>query len=340
MTIKEFIKSKYFFIQLFLAVILAIIILWLSLRLLDVYTLHGRTITVPDLEGLYEEDVKTLLGSLNLDYALQDSIYDDSRKRGTVAAQEPIPGNEVKRGRTIYLTMIAKLPEMVTVPDLTDLTLRQAIALLNNHGLKVGKLEYTPSIAKNAVIKQKYNHGTIKPGTKLEKNTKIDLVLGDGHATSKVTVPLVVGMARQEAQNEINRASLNIGNEIFLDDDSVNVKVYRQEPDVLHSTKFLNIGSTIDIYYRSVKDFDFESYLNEILMVDVPLLYGKSPEEARAIIKQSFLKVGNEVFEKDVSEEDARVHRQKPDYFDDVMTIKRGSEINLWYRPLEDFDDD
>ncbi len=339
MTFKDFIKSKYLFIQLFLATVLVIIILWLSLKFLDIYTLHGRTITVPDLEGLYEEDVETLLGDQNLNYTIHDSIYDESRTRGTVAAQEPFAGTEVKRRRTIYLTMVAKLPEMVTVPDLTDLTLRQAIALLNNHGLKVGKLEYAPSIAKNAVIKQKYKHGTIKPGTMLETGTPIDLVLGDGMSESKVPVPFIIGLTRQEAQMEINRASLNLGNEIYLDHDSVNVKVYKQEPDAFNDTVNLTLGSTVNIYYRSADEFDFESYLEEILSVDVPILYGKPPEEARKNIEQSFLKVGNEIFEKEVSEEDARVYRQEPDYFD-VVSVRRDTEINLWYRALEDFDDE
>ncbi len=339
MTFKDFIKSKYFFIQLFLAAVLAIIIFWLSLRFLDIYTLHGRTITVPDLEGLYEEDVKTLLDDLNLNYTIHDSIYDETRKRGTVAAQEPVAETDVKRRRTIYLTMVAKLPEMVTVPDLTDLTLRQAIALLNNHGLKVGNLEYAPSIAKNAVIKQKYKHGTIKPGTMLETGTPIDLVLGDGMSESHVPAPFIIGLTRQEARMQINRASLNLGNEIYLDDDSVNVKVYKQEPDPLKDAAKLKLGSTVNIYYRSADEFDFDGYLEQILSVDVPILYGKPPEEARKTIEQSFLKVGNEIFEKEVSEENARVYKQEPDYFD-VTSVRRGTEINLWYRALKDFDDE
>ena len=339
MTIKDFLKSKYFFIQLILACILAVVILWFSLKLLDIFTHHGRTITVPNLKGLYEEDVKTILDNANLNYTIHDSIYDETRKRGTVAAQEPSPENEVKRGRTIYITMVAKLPEMVTVPDLADLSLRQAIALLHNHGLKVGKLNYVPSIAKNAVIEQKYNNGAIEPGTMLEKGTAIDLVLGEGLSSSKAPVPFIIGKTRQEALMEINQAALNPGNEIFLDDDSVNVKVYRQRPDVTKQTTYLNMGSTVDIYYRSVNEVDFDEHLERLLNVDIPLLYGKTPENARELIKRSSLTVGNEIFENNVSEEKARVHRQEPDYFEETRA-KRGSSINLWYRAIEDFEDE
>ncbi len=339
MNLKEFFKSKYFFTQLILAGILAIVILWLSLKFLDIYTLHGQTIEVPDLEGLYKEDVITLLEDRNLNYDIHDSIYDPEREKETVAAQDPLPGINVKRGRTIYLTMVARLPEKTVMPQLTDLSLRHALTLLETHGLKVGKLEYVPNIAKNAVLEQKYKHGTIKPGTKIEKGTPIDLVLGKGLTSEKVPVPFVIGMTREEALMEINRSSLNIGEEEYLDNDSVNVKVYQQRPDVLEKTSYLKMQSTVDLYYRSADDFDFDSYMDEIMMVEIPLLYGKSPEEARDVIKKSSLKVGDEVFEKNATEEDGKVYEQKPDYFEQ-KSIKRGSKINLWYRTLEDFDDD
>ncbi len=339
MTLKEFLKSKYFFIQLLLAAFLAIAILWLALKFLDIYTLHSRTIEVPDLERLDKEDAQTVLDDNNLNYNIRDSIYDADREKGTVAAQDPAAGNEVKRGRTIYLTTVAELPEMVTMPELTDLSLRQAIAILDNHGLKVGELEYVSNIAKNAVIEQKYKDGAIEPETKLEKGTPIDLVLGDGLSAEKVPVPFVVGLDRHEAMMKINRASLNLGEEIYLDDDTVNVKVYEQEPSALEEVPQIEMGRTVDLYYRSVEEFDFESYLEEIQMVDVPLLYGKTPEEARELIRESSLTVGSEVFENDVSEEDARVYEQDPDYFDELQ-IKRGSEINIWYRALEDFDEE
>ncbi len=338
MTFKEFLKSKYFIIQLSLAVLAFIFILWLSLKFLEMYTHHGRTTTVPDLEGLHEEEVETLLDELNLNYAIHDSIYDLSRKRGTVAAQEPFSGNEVKRGRTIYLTIVAELPEQIVMPELTDLSLRQALAILKNHGLEVGELKYKPNIAKNAVIEQKYNQGIIEPGTIIEIGTPIDLVLGKGLDSSKVSVPFFIGKTRHEALMEISRASLNLGREIYMDEDSINVKVYRQNPSVIEEVPYVNMGSNVDLYYRSTNEFDFDSYLDEIMNVDVPILYGKSPKEVRNIIKESYVVIGNEIFQKDADENNARVYKQEPDYFEKTK-MERGSKINIWYKALEDFEE-
>ncbi len=339
MTFKEFIKSKYFFIQLGLAAILFVIILWLSLRFLDLYTLHGHSIEVPDLEDLKKEEAITIINDLNLNYTIRDSIYDQDREKGSIAAQDPLPGNEVKRGRNIYLTMVATMPEKVTMPDLTDLSLRQAISILNNHGLKVGELKHVHHIAKNAVVDQKFKDGTINPGTLVEKGTHIDLILGKGLSESETPTPFVIGKTREEALMEINRASLNIGKEEYLDDDSTNVRVYKQNPGVIEETVYLRLGSTVDLYYRSEETFDFESYLEEIMQVDVPILYGKSVEEAHEAIKNAALVIGKEVFENNVSKENAKVYDQNPDYFESPK-IKRGEKINIWYRAIEDFDED
>jgi eukaryotic-like serine/threonine-protein kinase len=314
-----------------------IALLWFSLKMLDVYTMHGKTITVPELEGMTPDEAQRVLKRANLRLVLNDSIFDTNREKGTIASQNPEPGTEVKKNRTIYLTMVALLPEMIPMPDLTDLSLRQALALLETYGLKVGRLEHVPNIARNAVLQQKYNNGTIEPGTLIEKGTSIDLVLGTGVADSNVPVPLLIGKTRAEATNLLNLASLNVGQEVFLDEDEENVRVFRQSPNVLNSREYLPLGSTVDLYYRSVEEFDFEEYLNETLSVTTPDLYGKSPEDVFQILQDMNLSLGEEVFERNVSVENARVFRQEPD-FSNTPTILRGSKINIWYRDLKDFD--
>ena len=136
MSVKQFISGKLFLRQLMLAFAVGIVIIWGSLKLLDVYTHHGRTIVVPDLEGLSESAAGDLLESYQLRYQINDSIFDDERDKGTISSQDPVPGTEVKKNRTIYLTLVAIMPEMVPMPDLTDLSLRQAMSMLETHGLK------------------------------------------------------------------------------------------------------------------------------------------------------------------------------------------------------------
>ncbi len=332
----DFVKSKRFLRHALLAAAAGIVVLWVMLKLLDVYTLHGRSITVPDLSGLTESEVATVLRKMDLRYTVNDSIFDDERPKGTIAAQDPAPGIEVKKNRTIYLTKIAVLPEMVPMPDLTDLSMRQAMALLDAYGLKVGNMEYRHDIAQNAVLQQKFNQGNIEPGTLVEKGTAIDLVIGRGLGEAMVAVPLLIGKSRNEAIATLSSLSLNVGTEEFLDGEAESPTVYQQTPDPTSRRQHLQAGSSINLVYRSASRFDFDEYMESLLTMPIPLLYGKSPEEVIETLTENSLELGNETFENNVSRQDARVYRQEPEY-DQEGLIRKGTKVDVWYRPVDQF---
>ncbi len=331
----DFLFSRHFLRQLVIAAALGVIIIWGSLKLLDLYTLHGQSIQVPDLEGYMEKEAGEILSSLDLRYVINDSLFDESRPEGSIAWQDPAPKTEVKRNRTIYLTTVAVLPEMVPMPDLVDLSHRHAMSILETHGLTVGRLEYQPDIARGAVLKQKFNEGIIEPGTPVQKGTAIDLVLGEGLDENITIVPVVIGMAREEAIRALNRAALNVGKEAIMDDNKENIKVYLQDPDPLDGAQYVQAGSTVDLFYRSIDVFDFEEYLEQLLSVPMPNLLGLSPREVQMILEKSELEIGMEAFEEGASRDNARVYRQEPEY-QEGMIIPKGRSIDIWYEPLEE----
>jgi eukaryotic-like serine/threonine-protein kinase len=330
MSLLSFIKSKTFRYHFLLALAAGIAFLWFSFKALDVYTRHGRTIEVPDLSGMNKEEAHRALKKIDLRMVINDSIFDTTREKGSVASQNPAAGAEVKKNRAIYLTTVAVLPEMVAMPDLTDLSFRQAQALLLTYGLEVGQLDYVANIARNAVLQQKYNNGTIQPGTLVEKGTRINLVLGTGVGSSYVNVPLVIGRPRDEAIRLINSSSLNIGQEVFLDETEENLMVYRQSPNVLNRPQKVAMGSTVDLYYRSSDNFDFQEYAEEVLGVPTPNLLGKTPLDVFEILEEQLLVLGEEVFEDNSTTENARVIRQSPDPTEQP-NILRGTQIDIWY---------
>lgn len=325
--------------QLLLAASLSVIIIWGVLKILDIYTLHGRTIIVPALEGYHPEDAGLLLTEKNLRYVINDSVFDNTRERGTIALQDPAPGTEVKRNRTIYLTTVAVLPEMVPMPDLTDLSRRQAVSLLETHGLRVGRIEYRPDIARNAVLEQKFNDGVIEAGAPVAKGTSIDLVLGEGLGENITFVPFVVGMKPEEAARTLISASLNVGEEVYMGESSTNPKVYLQDPDPLKKPVYLQAGSMVDLFYRSADDFDFEAYLEELLSVPIPRLIGKTPDEVRILLESQDLEVGLEIFEDGATRENAVAKKQEP-VFEEGVIIPKGESIDVWYEPAEEIEID
>jgi beta-lactam-binding protein with PASTA domain len=330
MNLTKKIKDSGILYHVLVAFCLTVAIIWITVKLLDIFTLHGKSKPVPDLMGLTESEVKASLRGTGLRYKIIDSIFDDHFPKGTVANQDPLPETRVKKSRTIYLTKIAVLPEMVVVPDIKDLSLRQGLALLNAHGLREGNLEYRPDIANNAILEQSFRGEPIAPGTSVEKGSKIDLVIGRGLDQTLVTVPVLIGKTRDEAVSIIRSSMLSLGLEEFIDDPDDNPVVYDQRPNPVNLNQRLNAGSAINLVYRSANKFDFDEYVTTLLYVEIPNLKGKSPQDVEAILSELFLEIGNETFQNNVTRQNAKAVGQMPEYKAGTK-IKKGSKIDVWY---------
>ncbi len=161
----------------------AIGVLWF----LDYYTNHdAELVSVEDLESVPVKEALKKLKEKGLEGVVIDTVYKDGAKKLTVINQNPPAGLSVKPGRKVYLVINTNEVPMVVVPDLAMKTsLPQATSILLRRHLKVGKIikKVSPAVrTKNdePVIEQ-YKAGTnevIKPGSKVERNSKIDLVIG------------------------------------------------------------------------------------------------------------------------------------------------------------------
>lgn len=181
MSVVRFLFSKVFIKQLLLAVGIVIILVFVILWWLKSTTNHDQRITVPDLKGMTLDVVKQELDALDLNLKLQDSSnYNPNYPRFSVLEQNPAPGKLVKEGRKIYLVTNASGYPKLPVPNVVGKTKRQAQPTLVAVGFKIGKITYTPHIAKDEVREIRYKGEKIQPGTKLQKTSVIDLVLGDG----------------------------------------------------------------------------------------------------------------------------------------------------------------
>ncbi|MBM3436282.1 MAG: PASTA domain-containing protein, partial [Bacteroidetes bacterium] len=212
-----FLFSKKFIYNLVAAIVILILLLFILFRFISIYTDHGKELVVPDFKGRTVKEVNSLGYKDKFDFFIVDSLYDEYYKSGSIVIQDPPAGSKVKKGRNIYVTIVASLPEMVIVPDLKDLTIRQAINILESSRLKTGKLIYVPSFDKNAVLEQFFDGDTIMPGDTLIKGSVIDLMVGSGDSQYKIPVPFLIGKTREEAIHDINAASFNLGKEDFID---------------------------------------------------------------------------------------------------------------------------
>ena len=181
MSLGNYLKSRVFVAQLLSAIGIVAVLAYLFFHWITFVTNHGEEITVPNLSKLTELQVEEKLDALDLSYEIIDTVdYKSDFPKLTVVQQEPVAGSKVKGGRTIYIKINADTYKMVIVPDLVEKTYRQAVPTLKAVGLQEGEITYVPYLGKDMVMKMMVNGKEIKAGTKILKNSRIDLVLGDG----------------------------------------------------------------------------------------------------------------------------------------------------------------
>ncbi|MTI33451.1 PASTA domain-containing protein [Cytophagales bacterium RKSG123] len=197
-------------------------------------THHKETITVPNLVGRPLEDVERFLKDRNLQFVVtQDSGYSTNYSPLSVLQQNPKAGFKVKENRKIYISLNAKTPPMIGMPNLIDGSLKNAKMILASYGLEVGNLQYVPDLAENAVLSQLYLGKKIKPGTRIAKGSSIDLVIGDGLSKQNFEMPDLTGMDQEEANFNIQALSLQTASVTFVPaQDSLNIPgtIFQQNP--------------------------------------------------------------------------------------------------------------
>ncbi|NUY82146.1 PASTA domain-containing protein [Flavobacterium sp. MAH-1] len=181
MSLKQYLTSRVFALQVLAAIAILFVLGYLFMHWLTFTTDHGHEITVPDLRKLSETQVEEKLDQLDLDYVILDSVdYVKDYPKHSVVTQDPLPGTKVKEDRKIYVKINSSGFTSVRMPDLIEKTYRQAVPTLEALGLVVGKITYKPYLGKDMVLEMRLDGKKIKPGDKIWKSSKIDLVLGDG----------------------------------------------------------------------------------------------------------------------------------------------------------------
>lgn len=176
----RFLISKSFFIQIGIAIISLSLLITIIKWWLGFTTNHEQKIQVPNLNKMSLTNVETTLKELNLDFLVIDSAsYNPKYPKQSVIEQTPESGSFVKEKRKIYLTLNPSKYRDIIIPDLNGKSKRQAITQLQSKGFKIGKFFYIYDY-KDVIRGLKSNGKKLKPGSKLEKNAVIDLILGDG----------------------------------------------------------------------------------------------------------------------------------------------------------------
>lgn len=185
MTIKEFFSFKgnrYFWLNLIAMVVVVVLLAFGILKGLDIYTRHGEGIVVPDVKGMSVNEAEKMFRNHGLTCVVSDSNYVKNKPAGIILDLKPAPGQKVKEGRMVYLTINTLDTPLRVVPDVADnSSLRQAQAKLMAAGFKLAESQLV-SGEKDWVYGVKYRGRELSIGDKAPMGATLTLIVGDGSA--------------------------------------------------------------------------------------------------------------------------------------------------------------
>ncbi len=241
-------KQSFLFNVIFITLI-TLGLLYLFFNSLNWLTNHGKQTTVPALMGKNMSQAVQELEKMGFRINI-DSTYKNDSDPLEVLFQEPEAGTSVKIGRTIFLTINKKIPPSIEMPNLVNMSFRNALLTMHSYYLEMGDTSYRPDVAAGAVLEQWVNGKQIAPGTLIPFGTKINLVIGEG-LSGEQPVPNLIGMTWADAKLLLDSLSLT-SNVIWEGPvaDSNTAIIYMQQPEALNELDFRNSipqGDIIDI---------------------------------------------------------------------------------------------
>lgn len=194
MTTSEFFgkfKSKYLWGNL-AAMALTIVALAFAAKIgIDIYTHHGESIPVPNLVHKSFDDAQQTLDGLGLDMVVSDTGYVKTLPAGCILDQSVTPGERVKSGHIIYVTINSASSPTISLPDVIDnCSLREAMAKLSAMGFKLGQPKYVPG-EPDWVYGIMVNGHEVVAGDKVPTDATLTIVVGNGKLADNDSVEYI-----------------------------------------------------------------------------------------------------------------------------------------------------
>ena len=200
-----------------LAVLLGITTWWVLIG-------PGASIKFPSVVGATTEQANSTLTGLGLLTEVVEERFDEDIAKDRVISTDPLAGDSIAPGGTVKL-VISKGAERYTVPALLALTPEAAVNLLAKSPLKVGEITevFNAKVPKGFVISS-----NPAPGTRVKRDTLVDLVVSKGVETFDLTS--YVGKNGEQALNELTAAGYNVTTTYAFDEKAMPGEVISQNP--------------------------------------------------------------------------------------------------------------
>ncbi|HMS66192.1 MAG TPA: PASTA domain-containing protein [Ignavibacteria bacterium] len=202
---------------------------------------------MPKVIGMNFIEAKKVIEEAGLEIKQGDVKYDENIQIGMILDQNPPQDETVKYGRRIYVT-ISGGEQLAEVPNLKGRSLRDAKFTLEQRGLKLGETvrKNTTEFPEDFVLSQ-----IIQPGSKIKKNSTIDLILSDGPLAGDLKIPSLVGKTLEDAKKVISESKLKLGKITYQTNNELPAgQIVDQYPKF---DKSANENTTVDLFVSRKK---------------------------------------------------------------------------------------
>ena len=200
-------KYKFNYGKFFRTIIVLLCLVTLAIFGKDVFERHffnTRLTVIPNVVNLDKKDAIKYLKEAGLKVKVINSKT-EKVPLDTVYNQDPRPGKEVKVNRVIRIWV--NNGEDVKVPNIVGLELLEARSRLKGQNIQIETIDYFPSNQKYNTILGVYP----KPGTKLEVNQKISILVSSQQMIDPSVMPNITGLDVNDARELLKQIGLEIG---------------------------------------------------------------------------------------------------------------------------------
>ncbi len=183
--------AKRFLFNAAVATLSFLILFVLSAVIFSQVLLKSEVVSVPDLTGKAVAQARAELQKKDLTLAEKGREASDEVKKGLIVRQTPAPVSRIRVTRIIEV-WTSSGSGTVTVPDLAEKTLDEALTLLQAAGLKKGPITqvHTARLPAGKILEQQPS-----PGTVVERDFSVGLLLSQGGLDPIFMMPdLLVGL--------------------------------------------------------------------------------------------------------------------------------------------------
>ncbi|MBK9255031.1 MAG: PASTA domain-containing protein [Saprospiraceae bacterium] len=258
--------SRQFLMQLGLAIVFFIVLIYLTLLALRIYTHHGQKIELNDFVGKPISEAEKLADKSDFEIIVNDSVFIVGKPGGLITDQNPKAGSLVKEGRKIYVTITKFDSEKIRVADLpvlygnafeqkkTELAYRDIDAEIKSYSYDPGE--------PNHILEVWYKGELIISGTErkdqilINKGDALQFVLSERQG-GEVVVPDLRCQELEAARFLLETRKLELGDVIFKEEISETDFIYviSQNPPYDGITS-ITMGQKVSVTVAKTKPVD------------------------------------------------------------------------------------